>query len=98
VNSGQLMASGVVDNWSSGMAHLLFETLGGEKSYSDMNENMRTIYMKNTVSIPPSVWVPGAPVDSQTALTVQSVLDPTSLSSEDLPGATVVVSRPPSKY
>lgn len=37
----------------------------------------------------------GAPVDSQTALTVQSVLDTPNLSSEDLPGATVVVSRPP---
>lgn len=84
--------------WSSGMAHLLFETLGGEKPYLDMKEHMRTIYMKYIVSLFPSLWVPGAPVDSQTALTVQSVLDPPTLSSEHLPGATVLVSRPPSKY
>jgi hypothetical protein len=54
--------------------------------------------MKNIISFHLSVWVPGEPVDSQTALTVQSVLDNPNLSSEDLPGETVVVSRPPSKY
>jgi hypothetical protein len=36
-------------------------------------------------------------VDNQTAVTVQSLLDTQSLSNESLPGATVVVSRPPSK-
>jgi hypothetical protein len=46
------MASDGVGRWSSGMAHLLFETLGGEKSFSDMNEHMRTIYMKNIVVYP----------------------------------------------
>lgn len=37
----------------------------------------------------------GMTVDNQTAVTVQSLLDTQSLSSECLPGATVVVSRPP---
>jgi hypothetical protein len=54
--------------------------------------------MKNIISFSLFVWVPGAPVDSQTALTVQSVLDTSNLGSEDLSGTTVVVSRPPSKY
>jgi hypothetical protein len=44
------------------------------------------------------VWVAGVTVDNQTALTVQSLLDSQSLSGEGLPGATVVASRPPSKY
>jgi len=37
----------------------------------------------------------GVTVDNQTTVTVQSLLDTQSLSSEGLPGATVVVSRPP---
>jgi len=44
------------------------------------------------------LWVAGVTVDNQTAVTVQSLLDTQSLSSEGLPGATVVVSRPPSKH
>jgi hypothetical protein len=45
-----------------------------------------------------SLWVAGVTVDNQTAVTVQSLLETQSLSSEGLPGATVVVSRPPSKH
>ena len=40
----------------------------------------------------------GVSVDNQSSLTVQSLLDSQSLSSEAIPGATVVTTRPPSEY